>query len=79
MTRPIATASPPIDMRLIVSPKSFMKRKVEITVSGSVIAATSVTRQSRRNTKRTPTARRPPMMIASRTLPMASATKPARS
>jgi hypothetical protein len=79
MTRPMATASPPMDIRLIVSPKSFMKRKVEITVKGSVTAATSVTRQSRRKTNRTPTASSPPIRMASRTLPMASETKPARS
>ena len=79
MTRPMATARPPIDIRLIVSPKSFMNRNVEMTVRGSVTDATRVTRQSRRKTKSTATASRPPMTMASRTLPMASETKPARS
>jgi hypothetical protein len=74
MTRPMATASPPMDMRLIVSPKSFMKRKVETTVRGRVMAATMVTRQSRRKTRR-----HRQRAAGWRTLPMASETKPARS
>ena len=49
ITRPIATASPPIDIRLIDSPNSHMKKNVASTVSGSVLAATSVRRKSRRN------------------------------
>ena len=36
MTRPIATARPPIDIRLIVPPKSHMKTKVGMTAIGSV-------------------------------------------
>ncbi len=79
MTRPMATARPPIDIRLIVSPSSRMTRKVGMTVSGSVRAATSVTRQSRRKTSSTSTASRPPMRIASRTLAIGVATNSARS
>ena len=53
MTRPIATASPPIDITLIVSPSHRITRNVVITVSGSVMDATSVRRQSRRKTSST--------------------------
>ena len=79
MTRPMATARPPIDIRLTVSEKNCMNRKVEMTVRGRVRAATSVMRQERRNTKSTTMASIPPMRMASRTLAMASATNPARS
>ena len=79
MTRPMATASPPIDMTLMVSPSQRMTRNVVMTVSGSVTEATSVSRQSRRNTSRTITASKPPTRIASRTLAMAVATNSARS
>ena len=51
MTRPMATARPPIDITLIVSPSQRITRNVVITVSGSVTEATSVSRQSRRNTQ----------------------------
>jgi hypothetical protein len=34
MTRPMATARPPIDIRFTVSPKKRMKRKVETMVRG---------------------------------------------
>ena len=68
MTRPMATARPPIDIRLIVPPNSRMKTNVGITASGSVTAAISVRRQSRRKTSSTTMARKPPMRIASRTL-----------
>ena len=79
MTRPMATARPPIDIRLIVSPNRRMTTNVVITVSGSVIAATSVSRQSRRNRSRTMTASTPPMRIASRTLAIDARTNSARS
>ena len=79
ITRPMATARPPIDMRLIDSPKRRMKRKVETTVSGRVMAETRVTRQSRRKRRRTITARTLPIRMASRTLAMAVATNSARS
>jgi hypothetical protein len=79
ITRPMATARPPIDIRLIDSPNSFMNRKVASTVSGRVIEAIRVTRQSRRKRRSTSTARAPPIRMASRTLAMAVATNSARS
>jgi hypothetical protein len=69
----------PIDIRFTVSPKKRMKRNVETIVRGRVRAATSVIRQERRNTKRTTTASRPPMTMASGHWPIASDTNPARS
>ncbi len=71
ITRPMATAIPPIDIRLIDSPNSHMTKNVETTVSGRVQAATAVSRQSRRNRSRTTTARAAPMRMASRTLAIA--------
>ncbi len=79
ITRPMATARPPIDIRLIDSPNSFMNRKVASTVSGRVIEAMIVTRQSRRKRSSTMTASAPPIRMASRTLAMAVATNSARS
>ena len=79
MTRPMATARPPIDMTLIVWPTQRMTRNVVMIVSGSVTEATSVRRQSRRNTSRTITARIAPIRMASRTLIIASVTNSARS
>ena len=54
-------------------PKSRMKTNVGITASGSVTAAISVSRQSRRKTSSTTTARKPPIRMASRTLAIAVA------
>jgi len=51
-----------------------MKRNVGMTARGSVRAAMIVRRMSRRKTMRTMVASRPPMMIASRTLPIAPLT-----
>ncbi len=79
MTSPMATARPPIDIRLIDSPNSSMKRNVAITVSGRVRAAMAVIRQLPRKTMSTTTASRPPTRMASRTLAMAVDTNSARS
>ena len=79
MTRPMATASPPSDIRLIVPPKSHMNANVGMTAIGSVTAAISVSRQSRRNTSSTAIASRPPIRMASRTLAIDSSTNSARS
>ena len=79
ITRPMATARPPIDITLIVSPSHRITRNVVMTVRGSVTEATRVRRQSRRKTSSTITARTPPTRMASRTLTIAVATNSARS
>src|SRR4051812_13913581 len=110
MTRPMATARPPIDIRFTVSPNRRMKRNVEMTVRGRVSAARppncpGFPRPPKRakeeegggggggrgggaprgearggeKHKRHDGGGAPPMTIASRTLDIASATKPARS
>jgi hypothetical protein len=79
MTRPMATASPPIDIRLMDPPNTRRNRNVGTTASGSVTAAMMVSRTSRRKAIRTTMARTPPMRIASRTLAIDSATNSARS
>ena len=49
MTRPMAMARPPSDIRLIVPPARCRMKNVPTIVSGSEVAAIEVTRQSRRN------------------------------
>src|SRR2546425_12738802 len=79
MIRPMAIAKPPSDIKLSEPPKSFRKKKVPTTERGSEVAAISVVRPSRRNTKRISTASRPPSKIASRTFAIALWTNSARS
>ncbi len=79
MTRPMATASPPIDIRLIDPPNTCMNTNVGITAIGRVMAAMAVRRASRRKIMSTTTARSPPMRMASRTLSIAERTNSARS
>ena len=75
----MATASPPIDIRLTEPPNTCRNRNVGMTAMGSVIAAIMVKRRSRRKTISTMIARNPPMRIASRTFAMANATNSPRS
>jgi hypothetical protein len=79
ITRPMAMARPPIDIRLMVPPARPRMKNVPTIVSGSEVAAMKVTRQSRRNRMRTRTARKPPMRIASRMLATEARTNAARS
>jgi hypothetical protein len=79
ITRPIAIARPPSDIRLTVPPTSCSTKKVPTSVSGSETAAIAVTRQSRRKATSTSTASSPPIRIASRTLATALRTNSARS
>ena len=68
MIRPMATARPPRDMRLSVSPLQCKNRKVMARVVGRARAEMSVARQLRRNASRMRMLNSPPMRMASRTL-----------
>ena len=68
MIRPMATARPPSDMRLSVSPVRCRKTKVMIRLRGMETAVSSVARMLRRNSSRMSTLNAPPMRMASRTL-----------
>ena len=71
MISPIATASPPSDIRFSVSPVRRRNTKLMIRLKGIDKAAISVARMLLRNTSRISTLNRPPMRIASRTLSIA--------
>ncbi len=71
MIKPIATASPPSDIRFSVSPVRYRNTKLMIRLSGIDTDAISVARQLLRNTNNTSTLKQPPMTMASRTLAMA--------
>jgi hypothetical protein len=79
MIKPMATARPPSDMRLSVSPAQCRKRKVIASVVGMASAEISVARQLRRNASRIRMLNRPPTRIASRTLNTAAWTNAAWS
>jgi hypothetical protein len=79
MMRPIATARPPSDMRLSVSPVQYRNRNVIASVTGIARAEISVARQLRRNTSRIRTLNSPPIRMASRTLSTAVCTNAAWS
>ena len=68
MIRPIATARPPSDIRLSVSPLQWRNRKVIASVVGMASAEMSVARQLRRKPSRIRTLNSPPATMASRTL-----------
>ena len=68
MIRPMATASPPSDIRFSVSPESRRKRKLITRLKGIARAVSSVARTLLRNNSRITTLNRPPITIASRTL-----------
>ncbi len=74
MTRPIAAATPPSVIRSKPSPAAFIAKNVISTVTGITAVATSVMRQSRRNTHKISTDSNSPTPIASRTLAIADFT-----
>ncbi len=74
-TRPIATAIPPSDMRLSVWCASRIPTKVMASVIGTVVAARSPARRSRRKSAMTPAHRTTPTRMASRTLAIDSRTR----
>ncbi len=75
MISPMATASPPSDIRLSVSPVKWRKTKLITRLSGMDKAAISVARMLFRNTRRMATLMRPPIVMASRTLAIAVRTR----
>ncbi len=77
MIKPMATASPPSDIRFNVSPVRYRKTKLIIRLSGMANAAISVARMLLRNASSTTTLNMPPTTIASRTLAIAVRTKSA--
>ena len=74
MMRPMATARPPSDIRLSVSPVQCRNRNVIASVVGMARAEISVARQLRRNASRIRMLNRPPIRMASRTLSTAVST-----
>ena len=66
MTRPMATAIPPRDIRFSVSPDRSIARKVAINAVGTDSAARIPARASRRKKMRTPIVSSTPIAIASR-------------
>jgi hypothetical protein len=79
MMRPMATASPPSDIRLSVAPVQFRNRNVIASVVGIARAEMSVARHDRRKANRTSTLNSPPIRMASRTLSTAVRTNAAWS
>ena len=71
MMRPMATARPPSDIRLSVSPVRARNTKVIVRLNGMASEAMSVARTLFKNNSKMPTLKMPPMRIASRTLAMA--------
>ncbi len=79
MTRPIATAMPPSDMRLSVWCARRMKRNVMESVTGTLSEWTTPARRSRRKAAMTTKQRPIPTRMASRTLAIDSSTRVAWS
>ena len=79
MTRPIATASPPSDIRLSVWWNSFINTKVAASTSGTAEAATTPARTSLSEIPSTMRHSTTPRRIASRTLAALSSTRVAWS
>ena len=75
MIRPMATARPPSDIRLSVSPVRCRKTKLMIRLKGMESAAMRVALRLLRNMSRMSTLKKPPMTMASRTLAMAVVTR----
>ena len=77
MIRPMATAKPPNDIRLSVSPYQCRNRNVMASVVGIASAEISVARQLRRNANRMRILNKPPIRMESRMLSMAVLTNSA--
>ena len=75
MMRPMATARPPRDIKLSVSPLQCRNRKVMASVVGMASAEMIIVRQLRRKARTIRMLNSPPITMASRTLWTAVVTK----